>query len=331
LNTTPPAAGTPDALGSYLELERGPRRRELHPSALAVQSARAGLLALLQVVRPARIWIPWYVCETMLDPARMAGVPVARYGLDADFDVAAGVELAAGDVLVYVNYFGLGDAHVARVLRRFPRDRVIIDNSHALYARPRACLASLYSPRKFVGAPDGGYLVASVPVPEPALEDTGSAARCLPLLVRLGEGAEAGYGDYLHAERGLDGQAPLRMSRLTHRLLEAVDYAAVARRRQANFDALHRALGAHNRCRLRRGATAVPLSYPFIGGSPGLRQALFAARIYVPQYWPHLLHEQGVPEFERHLANDCIPLPCDQRGDAAAMARIADVVLRHVA
>lgn len=323
------AMPTGTALGSYLELDPGARRRELYPAALALQSARAALLALLRVVRPARLWMPWYVCETMFDPPAMAGVPVARYGLDENFAVAPGVELAAGDALLYVNYFGLGDGQVAAVMRRFPRDRVIVDSSHALFARPRACLGTLYSPRKFVGAPDGGYLVTAQPVPAPGAEDTGSAERCLPLLTRLGEGAEAGYAAYLRAERGLDRQEPLRMSPLTHRLLEAVDYAAVARRRKANFEVLDRALGTHNRVALRRHPGAVPLSYPFIGGNPALRQALVSARVYVPQYWPHLAGP-GAPDFERHLANDCIPLPCDQRCDSAALARIIDIVLRHL-
>ena len=328
---TTPSAGA-DALGGYFELDPGPPRGHLLPDALAVQSARAALQVLLAGVSPARLWMPWYLCETMFDAPRRLGIPVVRFGLEEDFSVGAGVELAPGDVLLVVNYFGLCDRQVDAAIGRFGPQRVVVDNSHALFAVPRPCLGTLYSPRKFVGVPDGGYLSTGVSVQAPEAEDTGSAQRCLPLLVRLAEGAERGYAAYLEQEDRLSAELPMRMSRLTARLLEAVDFAAVAARRKENFDRLDAAVGAGNRIALRRDAAAVPLSYPYLGGGDGLRAALHAHRIYVPRYWPHLRDEtNAVPAFERHLAQHCLPIPCDQRNDASRMDYAADVVAAHAA
>lgn len=322
----PRAHSVAGAIGGYVELELRQRSEELYPQALAFQSARAAFLALLLAGKPRRVWMPWYLCTTMSDQAGLAGVEAVWYGLEEDLTPHRSVGLRPGDWLLYVNYFGTCEANVDSVLARFPPLQVVIDNSHALYSAPRACLASIYSPRKFVGAPDGGYLVTALGVPLPAQEDQESARRCLPLLRRAAEGPEGAYADYLATQDTLSQQPPLRMSKLTHLLLQAVDYSGVAERRAANFALLHALLGRHNEMAV--GADGgVPLAYPFIGGKPGLRDALIASRIYVSRYWPHLLDgDAAIPPFERLLAQRCIPIPCDQRYGPSDMRRIAGLV-----
>jgi hypothetical protein len=321
---------TRQAIGGYHELSLGRGGRDLHPDALHLQSARACFLALLLTGRPRKVWLPWYICETMVDQARAASVDVARYGIDEAFDVAQGVELDPGDWLLYVNYFGMCDAQVDRVLARFGPGQVVIDNSHALYSRPRECLASIYSPRKFVGLPDGGCLVSRLPVPLPEVEDQASVWRCVPLLVRAADCAENGYAEYLKSQLTLESQLPMRMSRLTKTFMDAIDYTDVAARRRANFAVLDELLSGANRCGLRLDGDAVPLNYPFIGADRDLRSRLLAHRVYAPRFWPHLQDAQAeVPAFERFLARECIPLPCDQRYDAVDMAEVAGLVRRH--
>jgi hypothetical protein len=321
----PVASAKVEPIGGYFELDLRASSEELYPHALAFQSARAALLALLLRGQPRRIWMPWYLCTTMSDQAQAAGVEAVWYGLAQDLSPSADVHLQPGDWLLYVNYFGTCDANVDRVVARFPPMQVVIDNSHALYSPPRACLASIYSPRKFVGAPDGGYLVSALDVPLPAQEDEESARRCLPLLKRAAEGPEGAYAEYLSGQDTLSNQPPLRMSRLTHLLLRAVDYAAVAQRRLANFRLLQSLLGGHNGMTLSEQA-GVPLAYPFLAPNTGLHEALIASRIYVPRYWPHLLDGKDVPAFERMLAQRCLPIPCDQRYGPEDMRRIAGLI-----
>jgi hypothetical protein len=330
----PPASGaaarareTARAIGGYHEFELRAGRGERHRDAHAYQSARAAFLALLLATRPRRVWIPWYICESMTDAARLSPVAILRYGLDEDFRVDDRVELARGDLLLYVNYFGLCDANVDATVRRFGAARVAIDDSHAYYSRPRDCAGTLYSPRKFVGAPDGGYLVTRAPVAVPEAEDTLSLERCLPLLTRVGADAESGYAAYLASQASLDGQMPLRMSMLTRRLLAAVDYADVARRRRAHFGVLESSLAGRRSFPLRRSRSAVPMSYPLLDGDADLRERLLANRIYVPRYWPHLVQDDAaIPAFERHLAHHCIPLPCDQHLGRADLERMVAIV-----
>jgi hypothetical protein len=257
---------------------------------------------------------------------REARFEIARYGLAEDFGMKEVPSLQKGEWLLCVNYFGLCGPQVEELLARLPRRQVIVDNSHALFAPPFDCLATIYSPRKFVGAPDGGYLHAAIDVPVPLEQDEASVERCVPLLVRAGHDAESGYDAFLRTQDSLVGQPPKRMSKLTQALLGCVDYESVALRRRSNFAVLLTMLGPGPTRGLSLTGDAVPLSYPFFSAAAGLRERLIRHRVYVPRYWPQLLEGEGVPEFERYLAHECFPLPCDQRYDAADMEHIAQVI-----
>lgn len=303
-----------DAIGGYFELELPPGHGELYPNALRFQSARAAFLALLNAGRPQRIWMPWYNCETMLEPPCMAGIPVRRYRINRQLEIAEEFELGENDWLLCVNYFGICDDLIEKIIARFPRERVIVDNSQALFSPPLDCLATLYSPRKFFGIPDGGYLITDLSVTEPDEQDHGSIQRFEPLLTRIDRGAEAGYEGIRAARATLRGQTPRRMSALTQHLLAHIDYSSASVRRKHNFARYQERLGAVNQFSLSEQITNAPLCYPFWNSRTDLQAKLAAKRIFAAKYWPNVRGSSGtIDDLEYRLANECLALPCDQR------------------
>lgn len=321
-----------DAIGGYFELELPPGNGELYPHGRRFQSARAAFLALLSAMRPRRIWMPWYNCETMLEPPAMAGVPVRHYRIDQQFDIAEDIVLGDDEWLLAVNYFGIGEAAVARAIARFGGERVVVDHSQALFAPPPDCLATLYSPRKFFGVPDGGYLITQSDVPVPDGQDTGSIARLQPLLMRLDSGPEAGYEGIRAARSTLRGQMPQRMSTLTQRMLEHIDYKCAAERRLRNYVRYHLALGADNALPVPADPTHAPLCYPFWNHRVDLHAALAARRIFVAKYWPNIRGASGAPDdLEYRLSTQCLALPCDQRYGDVEIDRVIAVLREAIA
>ena len=312
-----------DALGGYFGLEAGRREHvAFHPGATAFQSGRAAFLAVLEARRPKRIHLPWYLCDSMDEPLRQCGIEAQRYGIDQDFRIAQPLALEPDDWLLYVNYFGLCDAAVDELLVRHPANQVVVDNSQAFFSFPKHSVATLYSPRKFFGVPDGGYLVAPTTRLQFFERDTESVHRSCHLMTRLSLGAEAGYLQYTDAEHSLSDQPARRMSKVTEQLLSAIDYADVRERRRRNFDLLQSHLGPCNELKWNLREDQVPLCYPFLVRCEGLREALIRARVYVPRYWPDLLaSEASLPERERRLAADLLPLPIDQRCEPEALMR----------
>lgn len=321
-----------DAIGGFLELEMPAATGPLHPQAINFQSARAAFLALLIAGRPKRVWLPYYLCFTMLSSLRQAGIDAAFYSIDRKLHIKDDISLADGDWLLFVDYFGLRSDHAAAVAERYGRERVVIDASQALFSGPFNCLATVYSPRKFIGVPDGGVLVTEVPVQRPAVRDEGSFERALPLLKRAAFRPEDAYAEHHRAEKTLFDQQPVAMSQLTTHMLACVDYENVRRSRNDNFSFLHAQLGSRNLLSFQPAQANGPLCYPLLlehVDGAGLRQHLIGRRIFVPTYWRDVLDLVPEGAEEAILVHQLVPLPCDQRYGKKEMQRIVDACLEY--
>lgn len=316
-------------IGGYFGLELPQGGGEYHRGALRYQSARAALLDLLRQGKPSAIWIPRYGCRAITDAAIAAGVPIRRYEIDHRFNVHD-AQPSKDHWLLYVNYFGLCSQSVQDTLRRFNPDNVVIDNSQAFFRMPSECLATIYSPRKFFGVPDGGYLFTRLRVSEPAEIDEGSLDRCRHLLKRLGGAVEEGYLEYLAAETTLSAMEPRRMSALTQALLSHIAYDEISEQRRTNFLWMQSMVSDSNRLQLLMQEDDVPLCYPLLTNSTFSADRLHAMRIYVPKYWPEVLKCTEASAFERQLAEKTLFLPCDQRMTDIQLRRVIDVASAEV-
>lgn len=311
------------AIGGFFELELPAQKEEIYPGALKYQSARAAFLALLENSPSIRrVWMPSYLCDSMLFPVRLAGKEIEHYSIDQGFAPANKIPLKSGDLLFYVNYFGVGHDNVTHVLKQYDPASLVIDCSQAFFSGPYDCLATIYSARKFFGVPDGGILCTQKDIALPAEQDEGSLSRASHLLQRLAFSAEQGYESYKLAEASLADMKPKRMSKLTSSLLSSIDYESIKIKRLENFKALHRGLGAYNSLTLNLDSVDSPLCYPFLPHKRISKQRLIEKRIYLPTYWPEVKDRVGVGEFEKLLVDELLAIPCDQRYVEADVSRI---------
>lgn len=323
----------PEAMGGYFELEL-PRGRALFPHAHAFNSARSAFQALLLARQVRRVHLPHYLCAVMHEAARSINVEVIAYGLNRDLELVQLPVLDADDALLAVDHFGLKTAYIRDTLAARYGEALIVDNSQALFSPPIDGVATLYSPRKFVGVPDGGWLVHG-PAQIEQMTVGVSAGRCSALLGRLADGAEAHYADFQHIEEALGAEGRTGMSRVTTRLLDSIDYNAVKQQRQANFSQLHDALAAINLFSPVSAQPNAALCYPLLmadaRSAHALRAALLQERVFVPCYWREVLESPTAPALERDLVARLLPLPIDQRNNPDDIARLAAIVLQHVA
>lgn len=310
-------------IGGYLELERftGPM---LHEGALALSSGRACLSYLIEQRGIRKIALPDYNCGVVAEACRAHGARIRTYRVGLNLrpeDLEAGED----EWLYLVNFYGqLTEEELRDTAARFPK--LIVDNAHAYFAQAVPGVDTLYTCRKFLGVPDGGFLYTDAPARElPADESRG---RMDFVLGRF----ERPAGEFFAAaSRNNDelGIEPKRMSALTRNLLRAVDYDRVRDARTRNFRILHEALGSCNHLFLREteGAYAYPLMLP---GGQALRRELIRKKIYVPQFWPNVPEEQPADSAACRLAEQILPLPCDQRYGAEEMAFIINAVREYL-
>ena len=313
------------SIGGYFELELPSKNNFLYPDAKCYQSARAAFLALLRSVKPKRIWMPHYICDSMLAPVHAAGVELCHYAIDENFVIAQPINLHKQDILLYVNYFGICDQQVEQVLKKFNPSQVVIDCSQAFYAKPKECLATIYSPRKFFGLPDGGLLLTEQPIPLPQDQDQGSEKRMEHLIRRLASVPEAGYAAFQKAEESLSDMEPHNMSQLTKKLLESVDVATVKIARNRNFQYLRNALDQSNKINFSDFIDG-PLCYPYFIEKTIAKEIFVKERVFIATYWPDVLSRVDENSAEAKIVTQCIPIPCDQRYDENVLDRILKLI-----
>ncbi len=309
------------AIGGYFGWE--PMQHAMTPwwsQAVAVQSGRMALrLALPRT--PATLWLPAYFCAPVAECLAAAGWRLQRYALADDYGPDHAIQPEAGDRVMVVDYFGLCSQAVDRAVARFGADTVIVDASMAWFSMPRQGVATAYSPRKFVGVPDGGVLVTKAAVAEvlPA-DEAASQARTAHLAKREAGDVAGGRPDFALAEASLDADIlPRAMSALTRHRLASIDGSDVAGRRRSNAQQLSVGLRAMGLGDTVLDENAVPLCWPLAGVDAAAWRASLAARgIFCAAYWPGMT----LPDHDvvgRRLIEATLFLPMDQRYGAEDM------------
>jgi hypothetical protein len=313
------------AIGGYLELELGYEGSTWHAGAFELNSAINAFRWLLERDKPARIFLPCFTCHSIVKAAIGCGTEVAFYGIDRQLEIARPVELRDGDRLVAVNYFGLKSRYMTHLWSTFG-EALLIDNAQAFFYHPPDGCEAIYSPTKFFGLCDGGYLYTSRAGPEQLATEV-SGESISHLVGRLERGPELFYEQYRQSEIALSAKPVMSMSRLTRRLLGAINYEQVKLSRERNFLYLHHVLGRFNRLDLDFSDFSGPLAYPFWCGDGSIREQLKANRIYTPIYWPEVVNLAACGDVERDLVANLLPLPVDQRYELVDMQRVAKQVL----
>lgn len=314
-----------EPIGGYFSLEL-PLYEEYHKEAIRLNTGRNCLEYILRARGYKKVYIPYYTCDVVLEPFRKLGVPYEYYHIDIHFEICGTFTLKEGEALLYTNYYGLKQRYVEQLAAKVG-NRLIMDNTQAFYAKPVEGIDTFYTCRKFFGVPDGAYLYTDKLL-EDKLEQDMSYERMLSLTKRIDHSPEAGYQDFRHTSKALAGQPIKRMSKLTHRMMQGIDYEAVALRRRANYQLLHEALGKDNNLELPL-EDAVPMVYPYLVPVNGLREKLIENKIFVARYWPNVLECSSKDEIDYLLAYQMQPLPIDQRYSKAEMNCIINKIKEY--
>ena len=312
-----------ESIGGYFSLEL-PKCEEYHKDAIRLNTGRNCLEYILRARGYKKIYVPYYICEAVMEPINKLDIPYELYHIDINFEIRDRFTLKEGEALLYTNYFGLKQRYVEQLADKVG-SRLIVDDTQAFYAKPLTGIDTFYSCRKFFGVPDGAYLYFDKELDED-LEQDYSYDRLAHLLKRIDLSAEEGYKDFRQVEDGLDNQPIRKMSKLTHRMMQGIDYEAAAQRRRANYQMLHEALGKENNIELPLEEDAVPMVYPYLVPKKGLREKLIENKIFVARYWPNVLDWTTKDDIEYLLDYQMLPLPIDQRYVEKDMKRIKGII-----
>ena len=312
-----------NAIGGYFSLEI-PLRKEYHTNALRLNTGRNCLEYILRVRGYKRVYIPYYTCEVVLEPFKKLGIEYRFYHVGINLEIKERFSLSSDEGLLYTNYFGLKQRYVEHLAEK-AGNRLIVDNTQAFYANPIEGIDTFYTCRKFFGVPDGSYLYCDNLLNEKFNQDY-SFDRFSHLLKRIDLSPEEGYEDFKNEDDGFIDQPIKRMSKLTQRMMQGIDYEAAAQRRRENYLILHEALRQENNVELPLEDDTVPMVYPYLVPVKGLREKLIENKVFVARYWPNVLEWTNKEDIEYLLAYQMQPLPIDQRYGEKEMKKIVESI-----
>ena len=297
-------------IGGYFELELG-KRNELHSNALALNSGRNCLKHILLSNNFTKIYLPYYTCEVLLEPIKQCNIEFEFYHVDKQLNPLLKNAYASSEAILYINYFGIKSETIIALSSSYKN--LIIDNSQSLFSDPIDGVHTFYSPRKFMGLPDGGF-VYSHNGQEANYETEISEGHMSHLVKRIEQGAENGYADFSKNDDLISHFELKKMSKLTSQLIENADIEDIKQKRINNFSILHKALSDRNELDINISEIDPPMVYPLLiknGGS--IREKLIKNKIFVASYWQNILPYIPDGAHEKYLIDNIVPLPIDQR------------------
>ncbi len=311
---------------------------------LFLANGRSGIMVLMNRLAPASVWMPSYLCPTMIEAVDQKKTNLRFYEVGYNLHISSTDwvdQIQTGDLVVLIDYFGFPlSSKVARLVKE-QGGYVLEDACQALLSEHVGQYSDfvLFSPRKAIGVPDGGILVAccNVGFNDVELEPAPSAwwLKMLEAAINRREFDQYG-GDRLWYRlfREADSAIPIgyfAMSDLSRKLLSnGFEYKEICRRRIENYSILTHSLKDIAMFPVLPEGT-VPLGFPIIhSGRDQIRIKLFQEQIYPPVHW---LIDGVVPtEFSEsyRLAGQVMTLPCDQRYGSEDMHRMVSFILKSL-
>lgn len=316
-------------IGGYFELELDRSNPHYHESALKLNTGRNAWEYILRAYDIKKVYIPYFICESMLEPIKKLDIAFEFYSIDFSGNILLDLRvIKKQEMLLYVNYFGVNDKKVDEVIEEFSdlEANLCIDNTQAFFSKAHKDIPTLYSARKFFGVPDGSYLYCKKRLLE-ELSYQKSYFRFNHLVKRIDLNAESAYGDYKKNDDLLSNLPIRKMSRISSQILSSINYKEVKRKRKDNFIYLHERLKEHNNLKMVISDIECPMVYPFFHlNGEEIRSFLISKKVFVAKYWPNVLNEVGESTVEHQFAKNIVAIPIDQRYGTEEMDTILNLL-----
>ena len=312
-------------IGGYFELELF-SGSSYHDKVISLNSGRNAFKYILEVQNVSKIYIPVYICDSIVEPLKELNTAYEFYNIDKRFEIIHDIEVKETEKILYVNYYALKSKYVQKLVDKY-ETKLIVDNTQAFFELPINNIDTIYSPRKFFGVSDGGYLHTSTLSSEILEQDI--SKEYSHLIGRIEHGASAYYSQYQDAEKFLVKRPIKSMSALTTRILDSISYESAMENRKRNFKFLYKELQKLNTLDIDISEIDTPFVYPFMSNEIELRDELIKNKIYVARYWNEVLERKSANNYEIDFVKKLIPLPIDQRYTIDDMKIIAKIIKNY--
>lgn len=317
-------------IGSFIELQfpKGLEYYKGDRNIARLNTGRAAIWHAFRLLGCKSIWLPFYQCDTVRAFLRRKEVEIKYYHIDRHFN-PVDLNVERDEAVLLVNYYGVMSAGRMRQLAE-PFRNVIIDNSQAFFSHPLDSCLNVYSCRKFIGVPDGAYVIGNNAegfVDE--YEQCYSSDTSLFMLQRIEYGCEGkAYQSRQINEHRIDSEDCLKMSNLTRTILDGTDYDFIRKKRKENFESARQLFDNLNCLDAAEyfDEDTVPMVYPLLIEDDGLLDRLQKSKHFQGHWWSYLCEELPETTAESWISRYMIPITVDQRYDSDELKYLREIV-----
>ena len=314
-------------------------------SHLRLTDARSGIWLLVELLSPKTVWMPSFVCKVMIEAVDKAGVPVCHFELDYDMRMHSTDwihEVQANDLVIFLDYMGYPSHSDCTKQLREKKAWILDDASQAWPSNTQSNIAdfTLYSPRKFLGLPDGAVLcfhnnsdlMTDVNLELPPQDWIMKSLAVVQWRRDFDRwNATNPWQELFKTVNDTFPLGPYQMSAFSHMMMTyGINFQHIANRRNANYVILNKLL--HDIALFPNAPLdMVPLGFPIrVNNRQDLQDHLLNHNVTSGAAW----NLQGVIpnryKESHRLSKDIITLPCDQRYNEDDMVYVAETIRKHI-
>lgn len=317
-------------IGSFIEFQfaKGKEFYNSTQNIARLNSGRAAIWHAFRLTACNAIWVPYYQCDTVRDFLKQKDVNIKYYHIDKNFN-PIDLKQEEDEAVLLVNYYGIFSLkRMEKLANQY--HNVIIDNSQAFFAKPLTNCLNVYSARKFVGVPDGAYVIgkeADRYVEE--YQQGYSSDTSLFLLQRVEYGCEGKtYASRMINEKRIDSEDIMKMSALTKQILMGTDYNFIMEKRKENFQIAIELFEDINLFDVNKfyDQDCVPMVYPLVVEDDELLDRMLNQKHFQGHWWSYLVDEMRKEDFEYWISKYIIPITIDQRYGRTELEYIRGIV-----
>lgn len=292
-------------------------------------SGRSAIYAAVQDYGADLVWLPYYLCPSVKQFLEKCNIAIKEYHVNNHYEPILKKPLQQNEMILWTNWYGCMEHTLIEKIQEIFKKQVIMDYSQALFCQPEKESESyfVYSCRKFLGVPDGAYLVQQNLKEQERKVNFDCNGWDYLVQCKILQ-SNAVYTLYSRYEKKLGNQFQ-DMSELTKQYINGLDWALIKNRRKKNMEFLHSKLEKFNLLEVDFQSESC-FMYPFMTEGENLHERLIQKHIFVPKWWKHMLQISELLQHEYKWAKQIVPLPIDQRYDKTDMEWIAEQVIGEI-
>ena len=308
--------------GGYIEWEYY-SGKEYHDG-YRFDSVRSAFLSCAKEKGYKHVLLPVYLCSCFCELFYDIGLEYSFYHIDKNFKpILSQKSYTEEECLFLVNYFG--QLNEDYILEMSVKHNIFLDNTQDFFCKKIKGIDMANSCRKYLGVADGSYLYSTTILDMENYEYDSVIDKVKCLVGRFEKNASEYYKCFQKNEEIMRGKPIKRMSKLTQNILKSLDYNEIIQKRTSNFFVLDKMLSSYNELKIinNGGLFMYPL---LVKNGMEIKNKLISKKIYTPTLWPGISEMIESNLWEKHLTDDIIWLPIDQRYNTKDMESISKMV-----